>query len=343
MPYTAPRNSADLRSQGTRWIATEVTDLFLSSTSWCQSSPAARPQESHSTYAVGVNGKVQNDWLQDLDKKYPGLLNEFANLQSRFSKEIQYPGPRLQSRLLPLLPESTVFYIAIPNYGDTLHQAIQIFDQELKESAVLSDWFQHTDFAASWPKVREGLGKTYELSQYLGDEIVLAASMDGKEPGFLVLGESRKPGLAALIPQFEKMLDEKAQPSLRVFDPEQLTAAKENVPGRILLVRSDLVVLGSDFASVRRFNAQSQTQNRKFATTELGDRLSQGYHDGAILLGGIDLQKLVSQIPMKTAQDRALFQSTGAGDLKFAMWKHSQSSGQAGSEAELTFAGPRRG
>ena len=44
--------------------------------------------------------------------KYP--LNDFGEVYLRVQKEVAVPAPRPESRLLPLLPSSTVFYAAIP-------------------------------------------------------------------------------------------------------------------------------------------------------------------------------------------------------------------------------------
>jgi len=69
-----------------------------------------------------ASGPSPNDlWLQYMNK-YPGLLDEFGRLFDRLSHNLQYPPPRIESHLLPLLPDSTV-YLAFPNYGDVTHQA----------------------------------------------------------------------------------------------------------------------------------------------------------------------------------------------------------------------------
>src|ERR1700675_4156559 len=80
--------------------------------------------------------------LQDLDK-YPGLLAEFARLFEKLQQNVQFPPARNETRLLPLLPESTVMYTAFSNYGETEHQALNIFRQELQESPVLRNWWRH--------------------------------------------------------------------------------------------------------------------------------------------------------------------------------------------------------
>src|ERR1700722_18438642 len=60
-------------------------------------------------------------WSKDLNK-YPGLLPEFGKLIEKLQQNIQYPPARSESRLLPLLPESTMSYAAFSNYGDVAQQ-----------------------------------------------------------------------------------------------------------------------------------------------------------------------------------------------------------------------------
>jgi hypothetical protein len=81
-------------------------------------------------------------WSQEL-QKYPGLLPELGQFLAKLQQNVQPPIPRNASRLLPLLPESTVGYLAFPNYGDVAHQTLATFRQELQESAVLRDWWTH--------------------------------------------------------------------------------------------------------------------------------------------------------------------------------------------------------
>ena len=66
--------------------------------------------------------QLETPWSQLL-KKYPGLLDEFGRLYQKLRQNIQYPPPRSESRILPLLPPSTISYAAFPNYGDVTQQA----------------------------------------------------------------------------------------------------------------------------------------------------------------------------------------------------------------------------
>ena len=131
--------------------------------------------------------------------KYPGLFPAFGRLIEKIQHDVSFPAPRSESRLLPLLPESTVFYAAIPNYGDASHRALAIFQQELKQSAVLHDWW-YGEVAKSGPGPEPYFEQFYQFSQYLGDEIVVSGSTDGaRDPRLLILAEVRKPGLKEFL------------------------------------------------------------------------------------------------------------------------------------------------
>ena len=135
------------------------------------------------------------DWARQLDAKYPGLLTEFGHLFEKLQHEVQFPGPRAESRLLQLLPEATMSYAAIPNYGGAASQVLAAFRQELKESSVLREWWKQGQVAAVGPKIEDSLDKFSQLSQYLGDEISVSGTMEGREPNLLIVAEIRKSGL----------------------------------------------------------------------------------------------------------------------------------------------------
>src|SRR5580658_7359803 len=104
----------------------------------------------------------QTPWAQEL-KSHPELLAEFGRFFEKLKQNIQFPAPRTESRLLPLLPPSTMSYAAFANYGDVTQQALKLFRQELQESAVLRDWWQHGDMATAGPKIEDSLEKLVQL------------------------------------------------------------------------------------------------------------------------------------------------------------------------------------
>lgn len=291
-----------------------------------------------------VSPAPQAPWTQELNK-YPGLLEEFGRLFDRLQHNLQFPPVRSESRLLPLLPESTMSYAAFPNYGDVAHQALNVFRQELQENSVLRDWWQHGELAAAGPKVEDSLEKFYQLSQYLGEEIVVSGAFEGREPSLLIVAEIRKPGLKKFLQQMVNELAGKSKPGVRVLDPQELASAKDGRPAEelVLLVRPDFVVAGLNLATLRRFNARLDQGSRGFASTPFGQRVVLGYEGGVTMLAAADLHKILSQVPLGTQQDQAAFQRTGFADMKYLVWEHKSVAGQAASQAELSFMAPRHG
>ena len=274
--------------------------------------------------------------------KYPGLLPEFARFIDRVQHNVQFPPERSQSRLLPLLPESTMFYAAIPNYGDVAHQLLEVFHWELEHSSVLADWWQHSELAATGPKVEDSVERFYQLSQYLGEEIVVSGGADHREPSLLMIAEVRKPGLKKFLQQTLKDLGGDQKSRVRILDAQELAAAgrgrERDEP--VVLVRSDFVVVAPSLAAMRDFNARLDRSAHTFVSTPFGQRMAQAYEGGTTILAGADLHGIMSQVP-SPAYDQAAFQRTGFADVKYFVWQHRKVAGHTVSEWELSFISPR--
>jgi hypothetical protein len=282
-------------------------------------------------------------WTQDFTK-YPGLLDEFGRLIEKLQQNIRYPAAREQSRLLPLLPPTTMSYAAFPNYGEVTHQALTVFRQELQESSVLRDWWGHGKLAAGGPKLEDSLEKLYELHQYLGDEIVVSGAMDGQEPHLLVVTEIRKPGLKKFLQELVNQPAGNTNPEVRVLDLAELATAKDGVTPKqlVVLVRPDYAVAGLDLATLRSFSARLDSRTRDFASTPFGQRIVKDYEGGVTVVAGADLQKLLNQVP-SIAKGNANFRRSGFADVKYLVWEHKSVAGQTVSQTELSFSAPRHG
>jgi type II secretory pathway pseudopilin PulG len=295
--------------------------------------------------STGENQAPETALFQELNAKYPGLLAEFGRLFEKLQKGAQFPGARGESRLLPLLPEGTMSYGAIPNYGDAAHQAVKIFQQELEESAVLRDWWQHGEVAAAGPKVEDALEKFYQLSQYLGEEIVVSGAMEAREPRLLMIAEVRKPGLKKFLQQMIDEFGSKSKAGVRILEPQELAGVKE-VRGTnelLLLLRADYVVGATDVATLRSFNALLERGGRGFAATPFGKRVAQAYQGGVTVLAAADVHKILEQVPPSSKQEQTTFERSGFADMKYLVWEHKDLAGQAIGEGELSFSAARHG
>jgi len=282
------------------------------------------------------------NWLQDLLKDKE-LMAEVNKLGAKLKDGIQYPAARSQSRLLSRMPESTTFYVALPNYGETLHQALEIFQQEMRESAPLRDFLRKNKLDATEPKIERGIQQFYEFSQFLGDEVVITGKLQGQEPVFFVVAEVKKPGLREFMEKasLDIFPDQTDRP--QIFSPQELAASKLGTKGTpVVLVRPDLVAFGVSGASLREFNAQLDDSSPRFISTALGQRVAQSYQGGTNSVIGIDLQKIIGLAADKP-QSQIMLEKTGFADAKYLVTENRISAGRSANQMELTFNGPRRG
>jgi type IV pilus assembly protein PilA len=283
-------------------------------------------------------------WLQDALRNRE-LMAEVGQLVEKLQKGIQYPGARTQSRILPRLPESTTFYAALPNFGESLHQALQILDQELKESVPLRDFLRKNKLDTAEPEIESGLQKFYEFSQYLGDEVVIAGKLQGDQPSGVLIAEIKKPGVREFLEKLNNEAVTSKSNRLRIFDPEQLAAAGDHdvVQGPVVLVRQDVIAIGLSVAALREFNSQIDRGGATFASSGLGQRLTQAYQGGANSLFAVDLRKVIGLVEKGNPQTRAILEKSGFADIKYLLAESTFSTDGSANRGELTFNGPRHG
>jgi type IV pilus assembly protein PilA len=287
--------------------------------------------------------QTQPPFADDLSKN-PELLKEFGNLVNQFQHNIQYPGPRSESRLLPLLPASTMFYAAFPNYGQVSDQVVKILRHELQDNSAFRDWWHQGEMATTGPKLEDALVKFSELNDFLGEEIVVSGATDGKEPSFVIVAQVRKPGLKKYLQQMFQDLTGNAKPQIHVFDPQELAAAVDNGASQtaVILVRPDFVVAAKNLTALRTFSARLDQPGREFAATPFGKRVAREYQDGVTVLGAADLQGFINQVTPDKKQNVA-FQQSGFADVKYLVWENRRVDGKSVNQSELSFNGPRRG
>ena len=110
---------------------------------------------------------IQNEiaWSRN-SAKYLALLGDFAVLQKQFAA-IPGPGLRYSSDLLPYVPDNTVIYAAIPNLANTLAEAGQTFQDRLRQSPELRDWWKQQQ-KGNGPKLAGCSGSGEDIQQLSG-------------------------------------------------------------------------------------------------------------------------------------------------------------------------------
>jgi len=287
----------------------------------------------------------QNAAISDELNKYPGLTEEFGKLFQRVMTEVKYPDGRKESKLLPVLPESTMTYVAVSNYGEPARQILKIFREELKESEPLRKWWGSGEVATAGPKVEAFLEKFVELEECLGNETVFAGTMEEREPKFFAVAETRKPGLKTFLEQWAIELGDKGKPAARVMDAEGLSGVKENGPSSnpFVLVQPNYVVIGDEAREIRKFSEKLDKKNGEFPSAPFGRRVAKAYEGGTTVLAAVDLHKIIGKTNMSgdVSVDKSL-KGTGFDDVKYAVWQHTGAGTAEMSKGELSFSGPRQ-
>lgn len=283
-------------------------------------------------------------WLRDALANSE-LMAEVGRLVEKVRTGVQYPEARNRSAILPRLPEGAMLFAALPNYGETAHQALQIFHQELKESPRLQDFLRKNNLEATEPKFEEGVEKLYAFSQFLGDEFVIAGKLKGRDPSGVLAAEIKKPGLREFLDRLNAETFTSQRDRLRILDPQQLASASETdvAHGPIVLIRPDFMAVSFNVASLREFSSQIDDHGPRFASSALGQRLAQEYQGGASSLIGLDLHKLIGLIPLTKPQDKVMLEKTGFGDVNYLVASATMSAARSSNQSELTFTGPRHG
>ncbi|HXZ81207.1 MAG TPA: FecR domain-containing protein [Terriglobales bacterium] len=289
-------------------------------------------------------------WSRNLDQ-HLALLAEFSKLRKQL-EQIPAPSPRYESRILPLLPAKTVIYVSIPNLGQTLADANQVFQQQMSQSPVLRQWWQEKHAADHGPAPEELVEKIRGASQYLGDEVVFTATLDSALVGHgpVMLAQIRQPGLKDYLQKELPGLAPNNQAQNRapqVVDQQVLATLSPTPHEGVFLVRDDFLVAG-DLAAVRAMDAQLTSGGGGFSFTDFGQRVMNAYSRGAGFLIAADLGQLATiskpHAPSPHAdQERLAFQNSGFSDVKYLIVELRQVSGTTDNRAVLEFKGERRG
>lgn len=285
-------------------------------------------------------------WSREL-QKHLALLAEFADLQRKLD-QVRMPQLRYSSRILPLLPNDSVVYISIPNYGQALAEAHDIFKQQLQQSDVLRQWWtrNNADHEAEFQRIIERLKA---LSDYIGEEIVISVakpprSEDGQ---LIVIAEIRRAGLKEFLEAEMQKEPRKDSANLKIYTPETLGTAVKETNAAYLLVKPELMIFSNDLQAVNWAAALSETGGNGLPDTQFGQRLAAVYERGAGVFLAIDLAAIIESRPparnAREAREYQTFDASGFTDAKFLLAERKTVNGVTETRVSLQFRGERRG
>ncbi len=282
----------------------------------------------------------QISWSHNREKYLP-LLAQFSVLQRRI-EQIPFPQPRYSSDLLARVPAGTLLYISIPNLGDFLSEANNIFHDQLSKSPALQQWWArgHDNTA----ELDALVGKIHQMSQYLGDEIVIVGVNQPGNPGFAVIADVKQSGLDVFLTNQFPASDSTHR--LTVFDESSLSAASVSSPTKktgYALIRQHEAVFSNSVALLRQVNTQLNAGASCFATGDFGQQITAAYGRGAGIILAADLHQMIANGTNlhKPNGDRVLANS-GMGDLNYLIAEHRELNGQPENHLNLQFSGTRQ-
>src|SRR3984885_9754510 len=241
-----------------------------------------RPGDEETSSASVSKVPIQNEiaWSRN-SAKYLALLGDFAILQTQL-QAIPGPGLRYSSELLAYVPDHTVIYAGIPNLASTLGEASQLFQDRLRQSAALRDWWKQQQHGKG-PKLDDIVDQIKTFNSYLGNEIVFAVAKDGPTYSApVVLARVQNSGLENFLESAAKRLNaDRTQSALQVVRDPWAVSSASNRP-LLIYVNNGMLVASPDVAELQRVATQiRQSGASHFTETPLYQQGLHSYQQGA--------------------------------------------------------------
>ena len=283
-------------------------------------------------------------WSHNRDR-YLLLMAQFDTLQNRL-EQIPSPELRYSSDLLARVPANSLLYVSIPNFGDFLSEANTIFNDQLQKSPALRQWW-NSGTSHNTADLNTLVGTLHQMSQYLGDEVVVVGLKQTKSPGFAVLADVKQGGLATFL---QNQLPVSGTNShLTVLDENSLAAASgspEREAGGFALVRQHEAVFSDSIAVLKQVNAQLNAGTSGFAAQDFGKQITSAYSRGAGIIVAADLQQMLpapSDLQRSGQSDRAALDNSGIRGVQYLIAEHREKNGMPENHLNVQFSSARQG
>jgi hypothetical protein len=268
-------------------------------------------------------------WSQN-SAKYMALLGELSAIEKRI-EQIPGPGLRYQSKLAGLLPENTMVFASIPNLGPTLTEATSIFEDRVKQSEVLREWWNEKETQ----QLKSMVDQVRTFSDYLGDEIVLAVPA-GPNPSPLVIAEARRPELRDFLEKQFAQIQGSGAP--RLVDEPLVSAAPSQGP--MVMVHGNIMAIAMQGGTLAQIAKLADAgANGTFLSTPFGKRIAQSYQSGAGWLLAVNMEQIVGG----TVSTSNAMNTAGVDNVKYLIIERKENLGRTENGASLSFAGARHG
>jgi len=306
------------------------------------------PGDQMSTQASLTPVSLTRDiaWSRD-SGQYLALLGEFAALHKQL-EAIPAPAPRYDSTLLKMVPADTALYVAIPNIGATVSQADQLLQERIGQSEVLQQWWNEQQASGKAQKLAGMIDTIHALSEYLGDEIVIALPQDMHAP--LILAQVKRAGFREVLQQRigefsggnesqATLIDDPFSPALQFTSKDQ----------PLVFLKNDFLVVAHDAIQLQRTAILiERSAPSKFVSTPFYAAIQRAYQSGAGWLLCADMEQVLSQSVNKkegsgAGVDFLRDPKNGLADMRYLIMESKDVSGKTENRLTLSFIQDRRG
>jgi len=292
-----------------------------------------RGDQTATSPTMALTSVGQDIAWSEKSSKYLALLGEMSAISKKLDA---IPGPELRysSKLTAVLPANTAVFVSMPNLSTTLAEANSIFEERAKQSPVLREWWD----AEGARNVRKIVEQVRAVSDYLGDEVVLAVPVvGGKLQLPVMVAEEKKAGL-------KEYLARQAGTNLPVVEQGNLvimgrgSSGRQGTDGSVHPAPRDRSVFGDDGARLGTESSvpEAGTMGESgFEGTEFGKRVAQSYASGAGWLFAADMEQI---LPAHVNDSKNLMSN-----VRYLIVERKQNLGRTENSATVSFSGARSG
>ncbi|HUR36919.1 MAG TPA: FecR family protein [Terriglobales bacterium] len=298
---------------------------------------------------VGTTPVEEEFYWSENREQHLALLAEFSKFQKKL-ESLPTPALRFNSAVLPITPANTVVYASIPNLGEQLNEANRLFQDQLRDSPVLRQWWTSNGMDQQQPRFEEMIAKVHTFSKYLGEEVVFTVqSVPGtRRMGALVIAKVTQQGLRDfLVAELANTpLNAEEKSKIRIVTEQEFGTGTYAEGDLLVLAGNDFVALATDAGSLRSFITAKNSGQSTFKGSSFGNAIAASYTEGAGLLFAADLESVIvhqrSTTTTETTRDSATFNQSGFADIRHLVVKRREVNGQTDNRASLTFSQQRR-
>jgi hypothetical protein len=227
--------------------------------------------------------------------RYAQLLDAMTSLRKELNA-VSKPGVRNSTRLLDMMPQTTVMYAAFPNLAASIAESDRIIEERIQQNPALHDWFANRP-GPHGPGMNQAIATIKDFGDQLGEEIAVGAGMNdqGQPTQPLVLAELKSPAsFHAFFDSEVQKLSANAQAPQVVWidDPKTGAPANSTSSDHSLYVWIDGDVLVAS-PKLDQLQAVANAANG-FSGTPFYSRIAQVYQEGAGIVVAADLEKIIA-------------------------------------------------